>query len=43
MTAHGRARRVERPPALEVVDGVAYAIDLDDVVSFDFEKIQAKV
>ena len=43
MTAHGCAQRAERPSSLEAVDGVAYAIDLDDVVSFDFAKIQAKV
>jgi nitroimidazol reductase NimA-like FMN-containing flavoprotein (pyridoxamine 5'-phosphate oxidase superfamily) len=43
MTAHGRARRVQRPSALEALEGVAYAIDLEDVVSFDFAKIQAQV
>lgn len=42
MTAHGTARPIEAPPGL-AGQGAAYAIDLDDVVSFDFGKIGDRV
>lgn len=43
MTAHGRARAVAAPASLSSVEGECYAIDLDDVVSFDFGKIRDRV
>jgi len=42
MTAHGTARPTEAPPGL-ARGGAAYAIGLDDVVSFDFGKIGERV
>jgi nitroimidazol reductase NimA-like FMN-containing flavoprotein (pyridoxamine 5'-phosphate oxidase superfamily) len=41
VTLHGRAERVEPPPALTGA-GATWAIPLDDALSFDFSKIQAK-
>jgi nitroimidazol reductase NimA-like FMN-containing flavoprotein (pyridoxamine 5'-phosphate oxidase superfamily) len=41
VTVHGCAGPIEAPAALAGA-GVAYSLPLDDVVSFDFSKIQAK-
>jgi nitroimidazol reductase NimA-like FMN-containing flavoprotein (pyridoxamine 5'-phosphate oxidase superfamily) len=43
VTLHGRAERVAAPPAALRAAGVTWALPLDEAVSFDFSKIQAKV
>lgn len=43
VTVHGRAERIATPPAALRDAGATYALPLDDLVSFDFSKIQAKV
>jgi nitroimidazol reductase NimA-like FMN-containing flavoprotein (pyridoxamine 5'-phosphate oxidase superfamily) len=43
VTVHGRAERVLTAPAGLQGAGTTYALALDDVVSFDFAKIQAKI
>jgi nitroimidazol reductase NimA-like FMN-containing flavoprotein (pyridoxamine 5'-phosphate oxidase superfamily) len=42
VSLHGRAERVESPPALAGA-GATYSLPLDDALSFDFSKIQAKL
>jgi len=42
VTVHGRAEPAAAPPGLRAA-GATYALPLDDLVSFDFSKIQAKV
>jgi nitroimidazol reductase NimA-like FMN-containing flavoprotein (pyridoxamine 5'-phosphate oxidase superfamily) len=42
VTVHGRAEPVAAPAALRGA-GATYALPLDDLVSFDFSKIRAKV
>jgi nitroimidazol reductase NimA-like FMN-containing flavoprotein (pyridoxamine 5'-phosphate oxidase superfamily) len=43
VTVHGRAQRVGTAPAALQGAGAIYALPLDDMVSFDFSKIQAKI
>lgn len=42
VTLHGSAEPIAPPPALAGV-GAAYALPLDDTLSFDFSKIQRKI
>jgi hypothetical protein len=42
ITVHGRAEPAAAPAGLRA-GGATYALPLDDLVSFDFSKIQAKV
>jgi nitroimidazol reductase NimA-like FMN-containing flavoprotein (pyridoxamine 5'-phosphate oxidase superfamily) len=43
VTLHGRAERIGVPPAALRGAGATWALGLDDAVSFDFSRIQAKI